>query len=244
MSILEVTDVSVRFGGLTALDGASLSADAGAITGLIGPNGAGKTTMFDALSGFVEVDSGRITVDGRDITAMAPHRRSRLGIARTFQRLELFGGLTVLENVECAAGMAHGARRRARNAQRIAEPIIRRVGLSSVAHVRAGLLPTGQARLVEVARALATLPKVLLLDEPASGQTEGETEQFARLLGDLAGDGLAVLLVEHDMDLVMHVSKKIVVLNFGRVIATGTPEEIRSDPTVIAAYLGTGAGDE
>jgi len=244
MSILEVTDVSVRFGGLTALDGASLSADAGAITGLIGPNGAGKTTMFDVLSGFVEVESGRISVDGRDVTRMAPHRRSRLGIARTFQRLELFGGLTVLENVECAAGMAHGARRRARNAQRIAEPIIRRIGLSSVAHVRAGLLPTGQARLVEVARALATLPKVLLLDEPASGQTESETEQFARLLGDLAGDGLAVLLVEHDMDLVMHVSKKIVVLNFGRVIASGTPDEIRSNPTVISAYLGSGAGDE
>ena len=182
--------------------------------------------------------------DGRDVTRMAPHRRSRLGIARTFQRLELFGGLTVLENVECAAGMAHGARRRARNAQRIAEPIIRRIGLSSVAHVRAGLLPTGQARLVEVARALATLPKVLLLDEPASGQTESETEQFARLLGDLAGDGLAVLLVEHDMDLVMHVSKKIVVLNFGRVIASGTPDEIRSNPTVISAYLGSGAGDE
>ena len=242
MSILEATDISVRFGGITALDGATLSAEAGTITGLIGPNGAGKTTMFDALTGFVEVDSGRICVDGREVTTMSPHRRSRLGVARTFQRLELFSGLTVLENVECAAGMSHGARGRARAAHRIAEPIIKRVGLGPVAHVRAGLLPTGQARLVEVARALATLPKVLLLDEPASGQSETETEQFSLLLRELADEGLAVMLVEHDMDLVMHVCSKIVVLNFGRVIATGTPQAVRHDPAVIAAYLGAGAG--
>ena len=131
-SILEATDISVRFGGITALDGATLSAEAGTITGLIGPNGAGKTTMFDALTGFVEVDSGRICVDGREVTTMSPHRRSRLGVARTFQRLELFSGLTVLENVECAAGMSHGARGRARAAHRIAEPIIKRVGLGPV----------------------------------------------------------------------------------------------------------------
>jgi len=239
--VLEATDVIVRFGGVTALDGASLAVEAGRITGLIGPNGAGKTTMFDVLTGLRHVDSGRVAVDGRDVTRVAPHRRSRLGVARTFQRLELFGGLTVMENVECAAGMARGARGRAAIARSIAEPLVKRVGLGPVAHVRAGLLPTGQARLVEVARALATLPKVLLLDEPASGQSETETEHFGRLLRDLAHDGLGILLVEHDMDLVMSVCQRLVVLNFGRVIAADTPDVVRFDPAVVAAYLGTGA---
>lgn len=244
MSILEATDINVRYGGVRALDGASLAVDAGRITGLIGPNGAGKTTMFDALSGLVHVDSGRITVDGRNVTRMAPHRRARLGLARTFQRLELFAGLTVQENVECAAGMAHGVRGRNNAAARIAHDVVRRVGLAPVAHVRAGLLPTGQARLVEVARALATGPRVLMLDEPASGQSETETVQFGRLLTDLANEGLAVLLVEHDIDLVMSVCHHLVVLDFGRVIASGTPESVRRDPAVISAYLGAGAGHE
>ena len=241
MRVLEAIDISVRFGGITALDGASLAVESGGITGLIGPNGAGKTTMFDVLTGLTPVDSGRVMVDGRNVTRVAPHRRARLGVARTFQRLELFGGLTVLENVECAAGMALGARGRAAAARRIAGPLVARVGLGPVAHVRAGLLPTGQARLVEVARALATHPKVLLLDEPASGQSDTEREQFARLLRELAQDGLGVLLVEHDMDLVMSVCEHLVVLNFGRVIAAGTPADVRRDPAVMAAYLGSRA---
>ena len=239
MPVLEATDITVRFGGITALDSASLSVEAGSVTGLIGPNGAGKTTMFDVLTGLTPVDSGSVTVLGRDVTRVAPHRRARLGVARTFQRLELFGALTVLENVECAAGMALGARGRSVAASRIAAPLVARVGLGPVAHVRAGLLPTGQGRLVEVARALATDPKVLLLDEPASGQSDTEREQFGRLLADLAGDGLGILLVEHDMDLVMSVSQQVVVLNFGRVIANDTPSGVRRNPDVMAAYLGT-----
>ena len=241
MPVLEATDITVRFGGITALDGASLSVDSGSVTGLIGPNGAGKTTMFDVLTGLTAVDAGTVTVAGRNVTRVAPHRRARLGVARTFQRLELFGALTVLENVECAAGMALGARGRAAAASRIAAPLVARVGLGPVAHVRAGLLPTGQARLVEVARALATNPQVLLLDEPASGQSDTEREQFSRLLRDLADDGLGILLVEHDMDLVMSVCQRIVVLNFGRVIADDTPASVRTNPAVMAAYLGTGA---
>ena len=241
MPVLEATDITVRFGGITALDGASLSVESGIVTGLIGPNGAGKTTMFDVLTGLTAVDAGTVTVAGRNVTRVAPHRRARLGVARTFQRLELFGALTVLENVECAAGMALGARGRAAAASRIAAPLVARVGLGPVAHVRAGLLPTGQARLVEVARALATNPQVLLLDEPASGQSDTEREQFSRLLRDLADDGLGILLVEHDMDLVMSVCQRIVVLNFGRVIADDTPAAVRTNPAVMAAYLGTGA---
>ncbi len=241
MPVLEATDITVRFGGITALDGASLSVESGSVTGLIGPNGAGKTTMFDVLTGLTPVDAGTVTVAGRNVTRVAPHRRARLGVARTFQRLELFGALTVLENVECAAGMALGVRGRAAAASRIAAPLVARVGLGPVAHVRAGLLPTGQARLVEVARALATNPQVLLLDEPASGQSDTEREQFSRLLRDLADDGLGILLVEHDMDLVMSVCQRIVVLNFGRVIADDTPAAVRTNPAVMAAYLGTGA---
>jgi branched-chain amino acid transport system ATP-binding protein len=242
--VLEATDITVRFGGITALDSASLAVEAGGVTGLIGPNGAGKTTMFDVLTGLTPVDAGSVTVFGRNVTRIAPHRRARLGVARTFQRLELFGALTVLENVECAAGMALGARGRAVAASRIAAPLVARVGLGPVAHVRAGLLPTGQARLVEVARALATDPKVLLLDEPASGQSDTEREQFGCLLTDLAGDGLGILLVEHDMDLVMSVSQRVVVLNFGRVIANDTPSGVRRNADVMAAYLGTASTHE
>jgi branched-chain amino acid transport system ATP-binding protein len=238
--VLEAVDVSVRFGGVTALDGASLTVESGRITGLIGPNGAGKTTMFDVLSGLTPLDSGRVRLAGRNVTRMSPHRRARLGMARTFQRLELFAALTVQENIECAVGMSKGFRgSTAASARRVAEQLVRRVGLGSVAHVRAGVLPTGQARLVEVARALATSPRVLLLDEPASGQSDAEADRFAVLLGELAADGLGILLVEHDMDLVMSVSHDVVVLNFGRVIANAAPEVVRHDPAVIAAYLGT-----
>ena len=244
-AILEAIDVTVRFGGVTALDGASLSVAAGRITGLIGPNGAGKTTMFDVLSGLTPLDSGRVRLAGRNITRMSPHRRARLGMARTFQRLELFAALTVQENVECAVGMSKGFRgSTAASARRVADQLVRRVGLRPVAHVRAGLLPTGQARLVEVARALATSPKVLLLDEPASGQSESETEHFAALLRELAADGLGILIIEHDMDLVMSVSNDVVVLNFGRVIAHASPDAVRHDPAVISAYLGAGSAHD
>jgi branched-chain amino acid transport system ATP-binding protein len=243
MALLELAGVTVRFGGLVAVDDVSLAADAGHITGLIGPNGAGKTTLFNVVTGLEKPTRGRVTLDGEDITSYAPYRRARRGMARTFQRLELFGTLTVRENVEVAAGIA--ARWRDDEAApkeppaALAARLIDRVGLSAVADERADALPTGQGRLVELARSLATEPRVLLLDEPASGQSTAETEYFADLLRDLATEGIAVVLVEHDMNLVMAVCDFIHVLDFGSLLVAGPPEQIRNDPAVLAAYLGS-----
>jgi branched-chain amino acid transport system ATP-binding protein len=237
---LEIQDVSVRFGGLAALSEVSLSAAEGAITGLIGPNGAGKTTLFNVVTGMQRPNSGTVRLDGQDLRALSSFRRARLGLGRTFQRLELFGTLTVAENVGVAASIAQrGVKARSKAIQEIRASILDRVGLTAVANDRADTLPTGTGRLVELARALATRPKVLLLDEPAAGQDTDETERFSEVLRDLANDGLAILLVEHDMELVMNVCHTVVVLDYGRVICTGTPAEVRADPNVQAAYLGT-----
>jgi branched-chain amino acid transport system ATP-binding protein len=237
---LEIEDVSVRFGGLAALSEVSLSAAEGAITGLIGPNGAGKTTLFNVVTGMQRPNSGTVRLDGQDLRALSSFRRARLGLGRTFQRLELFGTLTVAENVGVAASIAQrGVKARSKAIQEIRASILDRVGLTAVANDRADTLPTGTGRLVELARALATRPKVLLLDEPAAGQDTDETERFSEVLRDLANDGLAILLVEHDMELVMNVCHTVVVLDYGRVICTGTPAEVRADPNVQAAYLGT-----
>lgn len=237
MPILEAREVSVRFGGHMAVDGVDLSVEEGAITGLIGPNGAGKTTTFNVITGLQPPSGGRVLLGGDDITRKSAHKRARLGVARTFQRLELFGSLTVRDNVLTAAELNRVEGQDPRDA---AEALLDRVGLGDQLDVRADSLSTGNARLVELARALACRPRVLLLDEPASGLDDEETDRFASILLDLAGDGLAVLLVEHDVPLVMKLCQDITVLNFGRILATGTPAQIQADESVIEAYLGQG----
>jgi branched-chain amino acid transport system ATP-binding protein len=239
MALLDITEVSVRFGGLLALNDVTLGADPGLITGLIGPNGAGKTTLFNVVTGLQRPTQGTVSLDGDTITELPPYKRARRGLARTFQRLELFGTLTVRENVEVAASIARSWAGEKMTREVAADRLLEKVGLSAVADVRADALPTGQGRLVELARSLATQPRVLLLDEPASGQDVAETEHFAELLRDLAREGMAIVLVEHDMSLVMSVCDYIHVLDFGSLLAAGTPTEIRSDPAVLAAYLGS-----
>ncbi|MGW0246189.1 ABC transporter ATP-binding protein [Nocardia goodfellowii] len=234
VSLLDIDDVTVSFGGRRALDGVALRAEAGQVTGLIGPNGAGKSTLFDVVCGLRDPVSGRVRIDGLDVTRAGPERRARHGLARTFQRLELFGRLTVRDNLLVAAEL--GPRRR--DARQTADEILERLGIGSVADDLADALPTGLARLVEVGRALAVRPRLLLLDEPAAGLDGEETERFSGLLGDLAADGTAILLVEHDMGLVMSVCDHLFVLDLGKIISAGPPELIRQDPTVLAAYLG------
>jgi len=236
---LEVAGVEVRFGGVVALRGVDLVVDAGSVTGLIGPNGAGKTTLFNVVTGLQKPQGGRVLLDDEDIVGMAPHRRARLGIARTFQRLEIFGSLTVRENILVAAEIRRRWSRDGSNPRRITESVLDQVGLREVARERCDTLPTGMARLVEVGRALATRPQVLLLDEPSSGLDEQETDDLGDLLLDLASDGTGVLLVEHDVEMVMSVCRLIHVLDFGRILAVGKPDEIRSNREVRAAYLGT-----
>jgi branched-chain amino acid transport system ATP-binding protein len=239
MGLLEIEEVSVQFGGLLAVDDASLSVPPGCVTGLIGPNGAGKTTLFNVITGLQTPSRGRVVLDGADVTRRRPYRRARLGIARTFQRLEAFGSLTARENVLVALEMRRRWATARYDCGKIADELLERVGIARVADKRVESLPTGSARLVELARALATEPKVLLLDEPSSGLDEQETDALGVLLHELTADGLAVLLVEHDMPLVMESCSYISVLDFGRVIAEGRPSEIQADPSVQRAYLGT-----
>jgi ABC-type branched-subunit amino acid transport system ATPase component len=239
MALLDVSQVSVSFGGLQALSDVSIDVEVGHVTGLIGPNGAGKTTLFNVVTGLLGPNSGRVELDGRDITRRKPHQRARLGIGRTFQRLETFGSLTARENVLVAAEMRRGwAHDRSRSPGVIADEILERVGLQAVADDRVDRLPTGTARLVELGRALATEPRVLLLDEPSAGLNESETGTLGTLLREVAGSGLAVLLVEHDMAFVMGTCARIHVLDFGRIISVGTPTDVQADQTVRAAYLG------
>jgi branched-chain amino acid transport system ATP-binding protein len=240
VSLLDVRGVSVSFGGLRAVDDVTLDVSAGNVTGLIGPNGAGKTTLFNVITGLQPLDAGAVTLDGRDISHDRPHTRARRGIARTFQRLETFGTLSVRDNVLVAAEMRRQWSRERFKPGDLADELVNRVGLDPVAGERVDKLATGTQRLVEVARALATKPRVVLLDEPSAGLNEDETKSLATLLRELAATGLAILLVEHDMGLVMSASDGIHVLDFGRVIAAGTPEQVQADPLVRAAYLGEG----
>jgi branched-chain amino acid transport system ATP-binding protein len=243
VSLLEVDGVTVRFGGHLALDDVRLAAEPGAITGLIGPNGAGKTTLFNVITGLLTPQRGEVRLDGVAITRLAPYRRARLGLARTFQRLELFTLLTVRENVELAASGRRSERRAAGAGGRAdVDGILGLVGLADVADVRADELPTGKARLVELARALATRPRLLLLDEPASGQDDRETDAFREVLLDVAGRGIGVVLVEHDVALVMRTCQCVHVLDFGSILAAGTPAEVQNDPAVRDAYLGSTVG--
>jgi ABC-type branched-subunit amino acid transport system ATPase component len=238
VALLEVNQVSVRFGGLQALDEVSVAVEHGQVTGLIGPNGAGKTTLFNVITGLQPPTSGRVLVDGEDLTLAKPHQRARKGIGRTFQRLETFGTLSARDNILVAAEMRKGWSREKFDPNALTDQVIEQVGLASVAGERVDSLPTGTARLVEVARALASKPRVLLLDEPSSGLNESETSSLGTLLRELAKDGLGVLLVEHDMSFVMGTCEQIHVLDFGRIISVGTPTEVQASPDVRAAYLG------
>jgi branched-chain amino acid transport system ATP-binding protein len=236
--VLSVEDVTVRFGGVQAVSSANITAYAGHITGLIGPNGAGKTTTFNVITGLEKPTSGRVLVGGRDVSRLSPHRRARLGMARTFQRLEVFGSLSARENVLAAAEFRRSWARDGSDPRQVTDEIVERVGLTAVAEMRVESLPTGLARLVELGRALATRPSLLLLDEPGSGLDSTETEALGDLLLDLAAGGMAILLVEHDVDLVMRICDRIHVLDFGKIISVGTTAEVQADPIVQAAYLG------
>ena len=256
-TVLSAEEVCVRFGGLHALTEVSLNVPAGRIVGLIGPNGAGKTTMFNVLTGLQATRSGRVRFRGTDISRWSTHRRGRAGIARTFQRLALFTRMTVHDNLVASWESSHPAGvlglGRSQRRRRV-DDVMDLLGLYRFAYRLAGELSTGQGRMVELGRALCTDPAVLLLDEPGSGLDARETAEFSSVLRTVVSDPTfgagssssgsshphppAVLLVEHDMSLVMDVCSELTVLDFGKVIAHGTPDQIRADETVRAAYLG------
>jgi branched-chain amino acid transport system ATP-binding protein len=239
MSLLEVEGLVIRFGGHTAVDNVDLKVEAGTITGLIGPNGAGKTTTFNAVNGLLPPTEGRVVLDGKDITKVPTHKRAQLGMARTFQRLELFTSLSVRDNIKVAGEIRNRWSKQKVKPADEAERIIDLLGLGELADREVAEIPTGMARRVELGRALMTNPKILLLDEPASGQDEQETEEFGALLRRLVDGGTTILIVEHDMALVMAICDLIHVLDFGQIIAVGKPAEIQKDTRVLEAYLGS-----
>ena len=238
MTLLDIRGVTMRFGGSVALHNVAITADAGTVTGLIGPNGAGKTTLFNCITGLLTPTAGEILVDRRNITGLPPFKRSRRGISRTFQRLELFTSLSVRDNITVAGQIRNRWHGQSVNVNEKAHEVMQRLGLIPLAEREVSEIPTGMARRVEVARALMTDPKLLLLDEPASGQDDRETREFGELLEELALDGMGILLVEHDVSLVMSVCRLVHVLDFGRILASGTPDEIRDNQKVVDAYLG------
>lgn len=251
MNLLDVQGLGISFGGLRAVNNVSFSARAGEIVSVIGPNGAGKTTLFNMISGVYLPGEGKVMLDGRDITAKRPDRLATLGLTRTFQNLQIFQEMTVLENViagfhlqEKGALLADllalpASKKRSAEAKRGAEDLLDRVGLKKAAERQAGNLSYGALKRLEIARALAVSPRVLLLDEPAAGCNAVETEEIDRLIAELAQSGIAILLVEHDMKMVMRISNHIVVLDHGEKIAEGDPEAVSRNKAVIAAYLGT-----
>jgi branched-chain amino acid transport system ATP-binding protein len=249
--LLTAEGIGISFGGLRALDGVGFTARAGEVLAIIGPNGAGKTTLFNIVSGLYRAGSGRIALAGQDVTEAPPHRLAALGMSRTFQNLQVFFRMTAAENVMAGRHLQERsglladlfrlpATRRANAATREAAlALLAEVGLVQHADTPAGSLPYGALKRLEIARALATDPRVLLLDEPAAGCNPVETEEIDHLIAQVAARGVAVVLIEHDMKLVMRISRHVVVLNQGRMLAEGTPEEVRGNTEVIAAYLGT-----
>jgi branched-chain amino acid transport system permease protein len=235
---LSAHEIGVRFGGFTALDGASVEVPGGAVVGLIGPNGAGKTTLFNVITGIVTADSGRVTIGDTDLSGTPPHTRARGGLARTFQNLRLFSDLTVRDNVEIAALVAE--RHRPGRPTRSAEELLALVGLADEVDRRARELDYGNQRRLELARAAALAPEVLLLDEPTSGMDDAESLEMVDRVRDVAGAiGASVLVIDHDLGFISRICDHVIVLNEGAVLATGTPAEVRADPRVAVAYLGS-----
>jgi ABC-type branched-subunit amino acid transport system ATPase component len=246
VNVLSVQSVSVSYGGVHALSEVSLEIGQGQLVGLIGPNGAGKTTFVDAVTGLVPA-RGRISLDGQDLTGLPPHERARRGLARTFQSSELFEDLTVAENLQITADRPSWWRAFAETLGRRVSPdvaaaqALSALGLEDLAHASAHQLSQGQRKLVGVARALAARPRVVCLDEPAAGLDTAESAELGRRLRAIADDGTSLLLIDHDMSLVMGICDHVVVLEFGKVIASGPPAQVRTDPAVITAYLGAAA---
>ncbi|MGC9975871.1 MAG: ABC transporter ATP-binding protein [Syntrophales bacterium] len=250
--MLKVEGITKQFGGLTALQGVSFSIAAGEITGIIGPNGAGKTTLFNIVTGIYDPTSGKVYYAGTDITGFPPEKLAGLGMVRTFQGIELFAQMTVLENVmvglhtKSRSGIFASALklpahlREERYIRERAISWLEFAGIAELAHVQAANLPFGKGRLLEIARALAIEPKIILLDEPAAGLNSKETSDLSALIRRIKDSGITVALVEHDMELVMEICSRIVVLNLGHKLAEGTPRQIQEDEQVITAYLGEG----
>jgi branched-chain amino acid transport system ATP-binding protein len=248
--MLKLSGIGKRFGGLTALDEISFSVVKGSITGIIGPNGAGKTTLFNVATGIYPPSRGAVLLEGKDISALPPERRARLGLVRTFQNIELFGKMTVLENVlvglhtQSSSGIFSCAFRmpwqmsEERRIRAKAKEWLAFAGVSELENVEAGTLSFGKGRLLEIARAMALEPKLLLMDEPAAGLNSSETAELAELIKRIRDLGVTVALVEHDMDLVMDICDALVVLNLGTMLAEGTPREIQDNQAVVTAYLG------
>lgn len=249
VAILRVENLSKAFGGLYAVNNVSFHIDQGEILSIIGPNGAGKSTLFNLITRIYDVTSGKITFQGKDITNMAPYRLASMGLSRTYQNIELFEGLTTLENV-MAGGYIKGKigfseslfgirnRFEEKRLRELAESRIEMVGLQQYMHAEAVDLPYGRKRMVEIARALMTSPSILLLDEPAAGLNSQESKQLGEFLLRLRNEGTTILFIEHDMETVMEISDRIVVMNYGEKLAEGTPVEIKNNPDVIRAYLG------
>ena len=232
---LQLTGVTVRYGGVTAVRDVSLTVEPGAVLGLIGPNGAGKTSLINAVTGIVAIDAGSIALEGRRIDGIAPHRIARAGIARTYQNIRLFGALDVRTNVSAGAFT-----QRAVPSELVLRALLARVDLADLdLEAHAAAISYGDQRRLEIARALAAEPRIILLDEPAAGMNPVETTRLTSTIRTIAASGVGILLIEHDMTLVRAACDAVVVLNFGEVIARGTPAAIAADPIVVEAYLGT-----
>ena len=236
--MLEVRGLSRAFGGLKAVDAVDLDVPRGAIVGLIGPNGAGKTTCFAAIAGFVRPDAGRVVLEGTDVTGWAPHRIAAAGMVRTFQITQPFARLSVRENVMVGAYLRHPRRA---DALRVAEAVAARVGMGRMLDMPAGELTVAGRKRLELARALATEPRLLLLDEVMAGLNPTEIGEIVGVVRSIRAEGVTILLIEHVMQAVMSLAERIHVLNQGRIVARGTPAEIAADPVVVEAYLGQGA---